>query len=848
MQRRAQPYQSISPPGKEQIEPWHARTPPLYLVAGSVVIGDGAGLVLHLSLWPAVALTLAALGLFACRRPGWGLAMAMGAIALAASNTSSRLYCGALLPNDIRRLPQGAQVRLEGVLDRAPERANDGWRLYLRLERAGARGALATPAVGEVRVIALGDAAYTIGQRLAIDARLRFPRNLGNPGEFNYAAYLARQRIVVTALAQPGAIAILGRAPAGLEGVTEAMRERIGQLIDSSLEQPQRGELRALIIGDRGQLQGRLREAFALTGMAHLLVISGLHLGFVAGAAFALVRLLCWMFPYLLIRGWANKLAAGGAGLAALAYAAIAGGHISTLRALIMVACYVAAVLADRGREVMASLALAALLICLALPGSSLDIGFQLSFAAVTAVVLGMRRFALWQQRLRLRWPLPESARIWPLLARAGEMVAGAGAVSFFALLGTAPLTAYYFNQFSLVGIFANAVVVPIMAVGGVIVGLSAVALGLLWHAPGVMLLRLSSLAITLSNRLALMFLALPGAWLRSFTPTLLELTLMYVLLMLWLTTPITSAESLPTGAPAADQRRWRRVAAVLCILTLAGDGAWWLRQRYFNPTLQVTFLAMGQGASAAVVQFPGSAVMLIYGERQPGNSELGEREIAPFLWSRKILHLDYLLLSHPEHANPGRHSPSSLRFLTQNFHPGALWTSRAIATDPKSQTPRAGRSLELLDTAMPARRLGGVTVQCLNPAPGFRGPRDEGSIVLQLSAGRVSFLFSGELDRVGQRQLLQRYPGLRATVLEVPHRASLASFWAPFVDAVAPAFAIAQVGYDNRYHSPGARVVEGYRAVGARLLRTDREGAIGFRLDRGQLRWWTGRALLGPG
>jgi len=818
---------------------WHERIPPLYLVAASVVVGDGTGLFLHPSLWPAVALTLGAFGLFAYRRPALGMTIAMGAIALAAGHASSQLYSRALLPDDIRRFPENARVSLEGVLNRSPERMNDGWRLYMRLERAGTRGAKPTTAVGEVQVTVMGDSPYMVGQRLAIDARLRFPHNLGNPGEFNYAAYLARQGIAATALAKPGAIAILGQEPGGIRGLIQALRGRIGGLIDRALEQPQRGEMRALIIGDQGQLEPRIREAFALTGMAHLLVISGLHLGFVSGAAFVLVRSICWLFPYLLIRGWANKLAAGGGGLAALAYAAIAGGRISTLRALIMVLCYVAAVLADRARELMASLALAALLICLFIPGSSLDIGFQISFAAVAAVLLGMRRLAAREQRLRQQRPILPPLHPWPALTWAAKMVFGAVAVSFFAMVGTAPLTAYYFNQFSLVGLLANAVVVPIMAVGGVIVGLCAAGLGLIWQVPAVILLRLSSQAIALSNRLAMIFLALPGAWLRTFTPTLLEVILSYFLLMLWLTAPPASTSPLPMGARVLEPRRWRRVAALLCLLALAGDSIWWLRERYFNPALQVTFLAMGQGASAAVVEFPGSAVMLIYGADRLASANLGEREVAPFLWSRKILHVDYVILQQPEHAYPGQ--PGNLQFVVDNFRPTELWTSPTIANQLKSQgLPVNPSRLLILDTNTPARRIAGVTVQCLNPPAGELGKRHNSSPVLRIAAGQTSFLLTGEIDRADQRQLLRRDPQLRATVLEIPRHASLAAFWEPFVETLAPAFAVVSVGYHNRYHSPAERLREGYRAAGARLLRTDRDGAICFRLEHGQLGWWT--------
>src|SRR5262249_43634474 len=145
---------------------------------------------------------------------------------------------------------------------------------------------------------------------------------------------------------------------------------------------------------DRGAIDDSLRETFARTGMAHLLVISGLHLSFVAAAAFAVARLLMMVLaPALSSRGWANKVAAIAAALAVCAYATIAGHHVSTIRALIMVVAYMFAVIIDRAREAVASLALAAIVICVAIPGSTADIGFQLSFASVLAILLGTQRF-----------------------------------------------------------------------------------------------------------------------------------------------------------------------------------------------------------------------------------------------------------------------------------------------------------------------------------------------------------------------------------------------------------------------------------------------------------------------
>ena len=118
----------------------------------------------------------------------------------------------------------------------------------------------------------------------------------------------------------------------------------------------------------------------------------------------------------------------------------------------------------------MASLVLAALVICLVMPGSTADIGFQLSFFAVGAILLGMRRFSAWWH-----WRYVPIADHEPgVRLRLSEWATSYGALSFWAMIGTAPLTAFYFNQCAIVGIAANLVVVPIMGFGSVICGLSA--------------------------------------------------------------------------------------------------------------------------------------------------------------------------------------------------------------------------------------------------------------------------------------------------------------------------------------------------------------------------------------
>lgn len=826
--------------------PARSRIPPIYLVAAAIVVGDGLGTQLTaIEPWLVAIMALGALLLFLGARPAAGLIVALAALLLAAAVLSGGVYAPPRARETIRGFPETTPVDLQGVLDREPERTLHGVRLYLRLREAWRPGSAPRPATGEVRITLARPESFALGERIRVLARLRFPRNYGDPGEFNYAAYMARQRIAATAfLRDARSITRLGYHPVPVWSTVAHLRSYIRALIDRALPRPENAEMRALIIGDRGGIRPGLRNIYARAGMAHLLVISGLHLGFVAGAAFAIIRLLCCLFPALLVRGYANKLAAAGAGMAVLAYAAIAGTHLSTLRALIMVLCYVAAVIADRGREVLASLALAALVICLAIPASSADVGFQLSFVAVAGIVLGMRRFLPWWRRIYERFGLSAQSRLSRAVGCGTEILAASIAVSFFALIATAPLTAFYFNQFSVVGLAANALVVPIMAFGGAVLGLIAVALSAVWTTGAIWLLQLGGLAIMLANRLAAAFAALPDAWVRIFTPTIVELLICYALLALWLLASIAAADDLrvPAGADWRDRwRRWAIPAASVLFLAIAVDAGWWLHARYFDSRLRVTFLSVGQG-DAAVVQFPGSVVMLIDGGGRIGESfDQGERIVAPFLWSRKILHVDYLALSHPDIDHFG-----GFIFVARNFHPRWFWTTGATSHDLYFRTlltalHRAGVRQIVMNASSPARRFGGVLVRCLGPAPGYAGSHNNDSMVLELSMGRTSFLFTGDLEKAGEHRLLARDPMPHATVLKVPHHGSRSSSSASFVAAVDPAFAIISAGYHNRYRYPASAVVARYHAVGASVLVTASSGAVAIATDGHHLALSTG-------
>ena len=241
----------------------------------------------------------------------------------------------------------------------------------------------------------------------------------------------------------------------------EDTRRAVGVLFDKYPSTTSAAILRALIIGDKSRLDPELRDSFTRVGVAHVLAISGLHIGLVALLAYGAWWWLLARSQYLLLMWSVPKLAASLTLPVVLLYAGLAGGSVSTLRAVIMVAVFLTARLLDREEEVFRSLALAALIVSLIWPGAVLDISFQLSFVAVLAIFLGLYRFRIWRDnRDKARdvglSPWHRQLRRWAGLY---------GLVSLSATVGTLPLVATHFHTVPLVGFVANLLVVPFLEV-----------------------------------------------------------------------------------------------------------------------------------------------------------------------------------------------------------------------------------------------------------------------------------------------------------------------------------------------------------------------------------------------
>jgi competence protein ComEC len=235
-------------------------------------------------------------------------------------------------------------------------------------------------------------------------------------------------------------------------------------------------------------------------------------------------------------------------------------------------------------------------------------------------------------------------------------------------------------------------------------------------------------------------------------------------------------------------------------------------------------------------VRFPGARVMLIdAGGAWPGGFDFGERVVARYLWGEKIMRVDYLVVSHPDLDHFG-----GMAFVARNFSPQEFWVTSAVKhermyTALMAEIGAEKIPLRIVDSAMRPLALGGASVRCLGPAPDEAATKDNNlSMVLRIAQSTQSVLFTGDIEAAGERVLLARTPpsSLAATVLKAPHHGSRTSSSGAFIAAVRPQVAVLSLGYRNHFGFPAAEVVDRYLATGARVLRTDRSGAVSVDLD----------------
>jgi competence protein ComEC len=828
--------------------------PPLIAVVVGIVAGRLLGFSVHQSMWPVVAfLALATIAYW--RNSRWLTRVCM-MLAIVFVGVFAEAWHR---PGPPPEIDAGSReiVLLEGCVVEPTAFSPGREQFTLELD-PGAR----------VRVslsLRDGDTPQRLdyGQKVEVEGRVRRPHNFNNPGSFDYAAYLARQKIFWTATMTAGSKArvLPGRCGSRLMGRIFALRvaalDRIENLYRGN--EYSTGMMEAILIGESSKLQKVWTENFRRTGTFHALVISGVHVTVLAGVLLFLLRL-CALpeMPALAVTA-----------AAAWVYALVSGFSAPVVRAAAGFTLYLIARFFFRRGRVMNLLAAIALVYLLWDPGQLFDASFQLSFLCVAAIgalaapmleassapfARGLRsvastgadpylepRVAQFRVELRLaaetvwlwtKLPARAALQLLALALRLGLFAFEMAVISTVVQIGLALPMAEYFHRVSFSGLTANLLIVPLL--NAVIpIGFFAIFTG--WRPAAA----LSGWLLSISARVADWHATLEPSWRVPDPP-------------LWLAIAFVAA--LVTLAVTARSRIWR-FPAVVSVLSLFALLLWHPWPAAIAPhTLELTAIDVGQGDSLLVL-FPQGQRMLIdgggllqFGQRHPSNLDLGEDVVTPYLLNRGIRRLDVLVATHAH----GDHS-GGLPAILENFRPREMWVGanplpalldRAARFHVRVRAMRAGSQFDF----------SGARISILSPPADYAAKKsgNNDSLAFQIRYGARSFLLTGDMERPMEARLLASGLLTHADVLKVGHHGSKTSTIPPFLEAVAPSIAIISAGFENSFGHPNPDVVARLSDRHAAVLRTDVAGLATVRTDgqklwfdtmgwRGGSPWWTG-------
>ncbi len=674
-----------------------------------------------------------------------------------------------LLSHDWPTACVGKDVVATGTVLSIPHRIGRQTRFQFRIEQLRGCASVRLPIRARAGWYS-GAPPLAAGERWRLHLRLKDRNGFFNPGGFDYERWLLQQRVGASGYVRHGEEAVrLGQAgdPAAL---LQRGRQKLYDALDAHLpERPEAALVLALALGERARIGAEQWRVLRATGTSHLVAISGLHIGLVGGFGWIL-GLWGWKrSAYLCGHVPAQRAAAVVALIFAVVYAALAGFSIPTQRALLMLAIGLAALFGQRQRTPSHAWFLALLAVLILDPLAVLGAGFWLSFSAVAMLLYGMG-CRLGRVGLWWRW----------------------GRAQWVVALGLLPLTLVVFGSLSVIGPGANVLAVPW-------VGLVAVPLVL----GGVLLLGVAPALAGLSLKLACVSLA--AAW--TLLTSMAELPFASAMVnpsLLWLPWAMLSVVWLlaPRGFPG-------RPVALLLLLPL------WNPADTAPPEGEVEFtlLDVGQGL-AAVIRTHRHALIYDTGPKFGPGFDAGSAVVLPFLRYTGVSHIDTVVLSHGDRDHTG-----GFDALRANLDIDVV-----LAGEPEPERGQrpclAGRRWQWDQ----------VHFEILQPSAASTATGNDRSCVLRVRAGGRELLLTGDLQRAGERALLQAEPDLQADVLIAPHHGSAGSSSPAFVAAVRPRWVLFASGYHNRFGFPRPDVVQRYRELGAETLSSAQCGAIQLR------------------
>ena len=695
------------------------------------------------------------------------------------------------------------EMEIEGVITVAIEPSERGTDITVRLSNLIIRGSK-NDVRGNMRLFIAHKKSeektfYVPGDRISAFARVRLPRSFANEGAFDYAAYLKAQGIDILGSVKSRKLVNIDKKRSWnplrkLSVFRQRLIHGFHELCQRSTDtNDTAGLILAMTLGSREDICAETSRTMRMSGIYHIIAVSGMNFGIIAFIFFRFMRSL--RIP--------DKAVCACTGCVLIAYLVMSGGRSSAVRAVVMSVSYLISKSIRRKPDIMNCISCSACAMLLFNPALIHDPGFQLTFAATASLVLWYAPISKMTSRIRF---------ITPLLSATAS-----------AQIGVIPIIAYHFNTITYFSLLSNMLAVPSLAV---IIPIGILCEILAFIAPSIAQLLFIVLVFIMRGVLwfCSLYIHFPFLAYRIPTPHLLIVFMYYLSAMPFLFCISSKQLRIATWAKMCSFSFFVIALFVISTYPFSPD---------LNEQLQVTFLDVGQGESAFIVSPDGRSLLVDAGSRTQNMFDAGEMVVSKYLFSHGFKSIDTIIASHL-HSDHAGGIPS----VVENFSVKQVFVSEAEQEEmifhDISRICRMRRTELKVVKENDTIEWRKMKATIFNPviATSKKASQNERSLIIMISYGNVRFLFTGDATTAVEEAMIESEKELECDVLKVGHHGSSDASSDSFLARTDPTVCVISVGEHNQWGHPSREVIDRIERSGSILLRTDRDGAISVCTD----------------
>lgn len=620
------------------------------------------------------------------------------------------------------------------------------------------------------------------GDSLYIEGEFKQPEEARNYKGYNYKQYLKTKKIIGTVELEKSKI-LKSSNGSFIHNIQKYIRDTI----NGTLTDEEGNLLLAILLGDKDKLSEDIQESFKTSNLSHMLAVSGAHVSYI-------ILGLTYVLQNSIIGKKNGKIVCI---FFLLVFMAITNFTPSVTRACIMAVLTLFSGIIYRKSDVYINISVAALITLIFNPYSLLDLGFQLSYGGTIGIIIFIKRIQEKKSNSKVINYIKQMAL-----------------VSIYANIIIIPIMMYHFNTVSFTFIISNIMASPILGIiviTGFLFIIASITVKPLTRLIAIFIKPILSILIKISQICS----KLPFSNILVVTPYMFNVISYYAIILYCI--------------KSKKNNKCKIIICLLIVLILINFIIY-----IFPQKLRIFFIDVGQGDSTLIIT-PDKKTVLIDGGGSD-SFDVGEKVLLPYLLDRRILKIDYVLISHFDTDHCGgiltimekvkvkniiiseqaEHSENYERFKKLMIH-----KKIRLIEVKKGDKIKIGRYSEFKILFPTSRLLS-------------ENPLNNNSIVAQFNYNNFKMLFTGDIEKLAEQQILKTEKAeIRADILKVAHHGSKTSSIPEFIKAVRPKIALIGVGKNNTFGHPNQQTIKNLENIKCRIYRTDLQGEIIIKIDQ---------------